>query len=111
MAAIEQRFREMIREEIRSALAVEQKPEPLLLDLTEAGELLSVPASWIAAAARRGEIPVVRLGHHVRFRKSDLDQFIEQQRHEQCTALELPKMRRQNGETKDTQRPARRLRC
>src|ERR1051325_6788724 len=28
--------------------------------------------------ARTGELPVVRLGHHVRFRVSDLEKFVEQ---------------------------------
>jgi hypothetical protein len=33
-----------------------------LLDATEAGRLLSVPASWVLAEARANRIPHVRLG-------------------------------------------------
>jgi excisionase family DNA binding protein len=44
-----------------------------LLDATEAGRLLSVPASWVLAEARANRIPHVRLGRYVRFSADELE--------------------------------------
>jgi excisionase family DNA binding protein len=46
-----------------------------LLDATEAGWLLSVPASWVLAEARANRIPHVRLGRYVRFSADDLEEW------------------------------------
>lgn len=46
-----------------------------LLDATEAGRLLAVPASWVLAEARANRIPHVRLGRYVRFSAEDLEQW------------------------------------
>ena len=46
-----------------------------LLDATEAGRLLSVPASWVLAEARANRIPHVRLGRYVRFSADDLEDW------------------------------------
>jgi excisionase family DNA binding protein len=46
-----------------------------LLDATEAGRLLSVPASWVLAEARANRIPHVRLGRYVRFSADDLEEW------------------------------------
>jgi excisionase family DNA binding protein len=48
---------------------------PPLLDATEAGRLLSVPASWVLAEARANRIPHVRLGRYVRFSADDLEDW------------------------------------
>jgi excisionase family DNA binding protein len=39
-----------------------------------------VPKTWISEAARRGEIPTVRLGHYVRFKIEDLQVFVERRK-------------------------------
>lgn len=44
-------------------------------DATEAGRLLSVPASWVLAEARANRIPHVRLGRYVRFSADDLEEW------------------------------------
>lgn len=46
-----------------------------LLDATEAGRLLSVPASWVLAEARANRIPHVRLGRYVRFSAEELEEW------------------------------------
>ncbi len=46
-----------------------------LLDATEAGRLLSVPASWMLAEARANRIPHVRLGRYVRFSAEELEEW------------------------------------
>ena len=43
-----------------------------LLDARQAAAILNVPASWIAAEARAGRIPHVRLGRYVRFNRDEL---------------------------------------
>jgi hypothetical protein len=47
-------------------------PSPLL-DAKAAGELLSVPASWVLGEARADRIPHVRLGRYVRFEAGELE--------------------------------------
>ena len=46
-----------------------------LLDATEAGRLLAVPASWVLAEARANRIPHVRLGRYVRFSAEELEEW------------------------------------
>lgn len=50
-------------------------PISSLLDATEAGRLLSVPASWVLAEARANRIPHVRLGRYVRFSADELEEW------------------------------------
>jgi excisionase family DNA binding protein len=53
--------------------------EPLLT-CPEAAALLSVKPAWIYAAARSGRLTCVRVGRNVRLLRSDLEQFVAQQR-------------------------------
>ena len=58
-----------------------EKPETLppgsgaLVDASEAGRLLAVPASWVLAEARADRIPHVRLGRYVRFSAAELEDW------------------------------------
>lgn len=49
-----------------------------LLNAKEVAELLSVPASWPLEQARAGNIPHVRLGHYVRFRREAVLAWLEE---------------------------------
>lgn len=62
--------------EIAAAIADQQTPAALL-DAAAAAGLLNVPASWVLAEARANRIPTVRLGRYVRFRRDDLQAWIE----------------------------------
>jgi excisionase family DNA binding protein len=42
--------------------------------------MLGVPHTWVLAQAREGKIPHHRLGHYVRFRRSDLERWLVQTR-------------------------------
>jgi excisionase family DNA binding protein len=53
---------------------------PALLDARGAGRLLNVPASWVAAEARAGRIPHVRLGRYVRFEPEALRDWWRERR-------------------------------
>lgn len=48
---------------------------PRLVDAKAAAELLSVPASWLLAEARRDRVPHVRLGRYVRFDPTELERW------------------------------------
>ena len=53
--------------------------EPLLTP-PAAAALLCVRTSWIYDAARRGHVPCLRVGKHIRFLRSDLEQWVAEQR-------------------------------
>lgn len=52
--------------------------EPLLRP-TEAAALLAVRTSWIYEAVRARRLPCVRVGRHVRFLRSDLERWVDEQ--------------------------------
>jgi excisionase family DNA binding protein len=59
-----------------ASAAVARPSEERLIDARAAGRLLGVPHTWVLAQARAGRIPHHRLGHYVRFRRSDLEQWL-----------------------------------
>ena len=61
---------------IAAELAEREAPAPLL-DADEAGELLNVPPSWVLAEARANRIPHHRLGRYVRFKRDELEQWLD----------------------------------
>lgn len=46
----------------------------------EAGDLLSVPPTWLLAQARQGRVPHVRLGRYVRFDRDELLKWVREER-------------------------------
>ncbi len=64
-------------------LSIHAKPVSLgepLLNAADAAALLSVRPSWIYEAVRDGRLPCVRVGRHVRFLRSDLEDWVRVQR-------------------------------
>ena len=53
--------------------------EPLL-SAAEAGALLGIPRSSVYDYAKRGELPHVRVGKHVKFIRQDLERALAQRR-------------------------------
>lgn len=53
--------------------------EPLL-DAQQAAVLLGIPRSSVYAYAKRGELPFVKIGRHVKFVRSDLEQALVERR-------------------------------
>jgi excisionase family DNA binding protein len=49
--------------------------EPLL-DAAAAARLLSVRPSWIYEAVRAGRLPHLKIGRHIRFLRSDLEDWV-----------------------------------
>lgn len=53
---------------------------PSLLTAAEVAEMLRLRESTVKDYARRGILPCVRLGRHVRFDRDDIVEYINQQR-------------------------------
>lgn len=53
--------------------------EPLLKP-QDAADLLSVRLSWVYEAVRDGRLPCIHVGRHVRFLRTDLEGWIDDQR-------------------------------
>jgi len=51
-------------------------PESILLDADELSQILRVPRSWVYSHLR--ELPVIRLGRYVRFKRSEVERFLEE---------------------------------
>jgi excisionase family DNA binding protein len=65
----------------RAASAAGARPgAEQLIDARAAGRMLGVPHTWVLAQARAGQIPHHRLGHYVRFRRSDLEEWLRETR-------------------------------
>jgi excisionase family DNA binding protein len=50
----------------------------ILLTVEELAEILRVPKSWIYS--HQDQLPTVRLGRYVRFKRSEIESFLDQQR-------------------------------
>ncbi len=46
----------------------------------DAAKLLSVRTSWVYEATRDGRLPHMKIGRHTRFLRSDLEDYVRQQR-------------------------------
>jgi len=49
--------------------------DAVLLDADEVAQILRVPRSWVYGHLK--ELPVIRLGRYVRFRRSEIERFLE----------------------------------
>lgn len=52
-----------------------RRREPLLR-ATDAAQILAVRPSWIYEAVRERRLPCIRVGRHIRFTQSMLDQWV-----------------------------------
>jgi excisionase family DNA binding protein len=60
------------------------KPSPVRLDgpllrPDEAARLLAVKTNWIYEAVRDGRLPCLRLGRHIRFTRTMLERWLQEQ--------------------------------
>ena len=51
-----------------------------LLTADEVAEILAVKISWVREATRDGRLPHITLGRYRRYRRSEIDGFLEAQR-------------------------------
>ena len=58
----------------------EARCEDALLDPRQAATFLNVPRSWVYSAAEKGTLPSFRIGKYRRFKKSELAEWLENQR-------------------------------
>jgi excisionase family DNA binding protein len=52
--------------------------DQILLTVEELAEILRVPKSWIYS--HQDQLPTVRLGRYVRFKRSEIESFLDQQK-------------------------------
>ena len=76
LGAIRLAVKEAAAEAVKEVKAAHDK----LLTAEEAADFLNVPITWVGEAARRGELPSIKAGHYRRFRRADLEKFIEQKK-------------------------------
>ena len=50
-----------------------------LLVASEVAELLAVQESWVREATRDGRLPHLRLGRYRRYRRKDIERWLEEQ--------------------------------
>ena len=59
-----------------ASLRLDNPPDALLLNADEVAQILRVPKSWVYSHLR--DLPVIRLGRYVRFRRSAIERFLDQ---------------------------------
>jgi excisionase family DNA binding protein len=52
-----------------------------LLTARQVAELLAVKETWVREATRDGRLPHLRLGRYRRYRRSEIDAWLETQKH------------------------------
>jgi hypothetical protein len=60
-------MREDVIRRAREFAAWSQWPQPEFLTALELAAIPKVPVSWVRAAGREGRIPMLRVGHYMRF--------------------------------------------
>ena len=58
-----------------SDVEMKDQANGILLTAEEVAQILRVPRSWVYS--HLSELPAIRLGRYVRFRRSELDGFLE----------------------------------
>ncbi len=53
-----------------------------LLSITEVCQELGMGKSWVYRRLKSGEIPSIKLGHNIKTKREDLEQYLENQRYQ-----------------------------
>ena len=77
-ATLEELVREIAQEEVRAALAEVEQPVPLWLNSTEAAAVLGISVGHLHNL--RGTVPSYKVGGRRRYKRSELDAWIERGR-------------------------------
>ena len=72
--AISQRVFERIKPLM---LGISKPPEKYLFDVKELAVYLGVPETWVYEHAKSGEIPCIKIGKYLRFKKYEIDKWLE----------------------------------
>ena len=51
-----------------------------LLSISEVCQELGMGRSWVYSKLKSGEIPSIKLGHNIKVKRSDLEEYLERQR-------------------------------
>ena len=61
----------------QTSISLAHLADHALLTAEEVAEILRVPRSWVYS--HQDQLPTVRLGRYVRFRRCEIDRFLEKQ--------------------------------
>jgi len=59
-----------------------------LLSIPEVCQELGMGKSWIYRRLKSGEIPSIKLGHNIKVKREELEQYLESQRHQPSAEAE-----------------------
>src|SRR5215204_5588100 len=59
-----------------------------LLSIPQICQELGMGKSWIYRRLKSGEIPSIKLGHNIKIKREDLEQYLESQRHQPLAEAE-----------------------
>src|SRR5918998_522491 len=59
-----------------------------LLSIPEVCQELGMGKSWVYRRLKSGEIPSIKLGHNIKVKREELEQYLESQRHQPSAEAE-----------------------
>ena len=59
-----------------------------LLSIPEVCQELGMGKSWVYRRLKSGEIPSIKLGHNIKIKREELEQYLESQRHQPLAEAE-----------------------
>jgi excisionase family DNA binding protein len=59
-----------------------------LLSIPEVCQELGMGKSWVYRRLKSGEIPSIKLGHNIKIKREELEQYLQSQRHQPLTEAE-----------------------
>ena len=59
-----------------------------LLSIPEVCQELGMGKSWVYRRLKSGEIPSIKLGHNIKIKREELEQYLESQRHQPSAEAE-----------------------
>ena len=59
-----------------------------LLSIPEVCQELGMGKSWVYRRLKSGEIPSIKLGHNIKVKREELEQYLESQRHQRLAEAE-----------------------
>lgn len=61
-----------------------------LLSITEVCQELGMGKSWVHRRVKNGEIPSIRLGHNIKVRREELEEYLESRRYRPLEGQQVP---------------------
>ena len=78
------RFRDIVREEIKAALSTEPQVLKDWLTAGEVSKLYGLPKTWFEERGRAGDIARTKPGRYVLFKRRDVEEYLERNKSNNC---------------------------